>query len=99
MTASTTEETMAPEGSRQYRLNVPVIRFAMRIAGWSQAELARRVEIHESWMSRALHGEPVSEDVARRVVAAFGGRLQLEEVVLIEGFSPELPPGVQDDTT
>jgi transcriptional regulator with XRE-family HTH domain len=85
-----------PPGSTRLRLNGPVIRFAMRIRGWSQAELARRIGTSEPWMSRLLRGESTTEDVVKKILAAFDGRLRLEEVVTIEGFSPGLPTGARD---
>ncbi len=86
-----------PDAPSPVKLNGPVLRFAMRVLGWSQAALARRIGIHESTMSRALAGDPTSPQVAAAILALFENRLRLEEVVMVPGFATPLPEGAVDE--
>lgn len=78
------------------KLNAPVIRFALRVIGSSQSALARRIDVHESTISRALAGEPTTNRVAGRLLDAFPG-LKLQEIVEVPGFPAPLPPGAVDE--
>lgn len=81
----------APDGA-SYLVNGPVLRFVLRILGWSQAEFARRIEVHESTAGRMLAGAPTTAATARRIAEAIPG-LTIPEIVWLPGFSPDLPPG------
>lgn len=82
--------------STPLKLNAPVIRFAMRIRGMSQAELARQTGVDESTISRALRGAVTTTHLARQIALAFEARLAITEIVDIPGLSPGLPPGADD---
>jgi hypothetical protein len=87
-----------PEGGDAVRLRADVLRFALRCVGWSQAEFARRLNVHESTVSRALDRDRPSNTtvaVARRVLALFPG-LTFPEVVDVGPLSPRLPDGIDD---
>jgi transcriptional regulator with XRE-family HTH domain len=77
------------------KLNAPLIRFALRARGWSQAQLARAIGVDQSTVSRALGDEGVTTmRVAKQIMDAFEGRLRLEEVLDIPGMTPENPQGI-----
>lgn len=78
-----------------YRLNTAVLRFALRVLGWTQAEFASRIHVHESTVSRMLKGEPTTAEVASRIAQAIPG-LTAPEIVDMPGFSPGLPRGATD---
>jgi transcriptional regulator with XRE-family HTH domain len=85
----------APD-SATYRANGPILRFVLRVLGWSQAEFGRRLAIHESTAGRILKGTaPLTAGNARRLLDLVPG-LRIEEVISLPGLSPELPAGVLD---
>jgi hypothetical protein len=79
-----------------YPANAPMLRLALRILGWSQAEFARRLGVHESTASRIVNGRAaLTADNVGRLLAIVPG-LRVEEVVLLPGVSPEPPAGARD---
>jgi len=90
-----TSADTSPNLEGTYRLNVPVLRFALRILGWSQAEFAERAGIHAPTASRILNGSPTTWRVARQIRAAIPA-LGIDEIVDLGEISPGLPPGVHD---
>lgn len=88
----TTAFEQAPD-TATYRANTAVLRFVLRILGWSGAEFGRRLKIHESTASRILRGTaPLTAGNARRLLDLVPG-LRIEEVVDLPGLSPGLPAG------
>lgn len=90
----TTAFDVAPDAAT-VRLNGPVVRFACRVLGWSQAEFARRIEVHPATASRMLSGQPTTAGQARKVMHAIPG-LTIEEVVDLGELSAHLPAGAVD---
>lgn len=77
------------------RVNAPVIRFALRVLGWSQAELARRLDVHESTVSRILDGAATTHVVGAKLCQVFPA-LGFNELIHVEGFPIDLPAGATD---
>lgn len=94
--APQTAPTAGPSPNDIVYLNGPVIRFAMRVRGWSQAGLSRLLGVSESTLSRALRGEATTWRVVRTLLDAFDERLAVEEVAILPGISRPLPDGVRD---
>lgn len=91
----TTAFEQAPDAVT-YPANTAVLRFVLRILGWSQAEFGRRLGLHESSASRILRpGGTITAGVARRILDLVPG-LSAEEVVSLPGISPDLPEGAKD---
>lgn len=63
-------------------LNATNIHLARRGAGWSLNQLAERAGVSSSHLSRSLRGEDwVSPDIVRKLRAAFGNRIEWEEMI------------------
>lgn len=78
-----------PEGNDAVALNVSILRLALRVLGWSQAELARRIDVSEATVSRAMGGRLTTAAVAGRIMKAIPG-LEALEVIQIPDLSPSL---------
>lgn len=91
----TTAFQQAPDAVT-YPANTAVLRFVLRVLGWSQAEFGRRLDVHESTASRILRpGATITAGVARRILDLVPG-LTVGEVVSLPGISPGLPDGAVD---
>lgn len=79
------------------RVNGPLVAFAMRCCNISQAEMSRRLDVHESTVSRMLGGITTTRvDTARKIAAQFPGLTRREMFDLIDPTAP-LPPGAAPD--
>lgn len=77
------------------KLNIPLLRFAIRVRGWSQAQFARAIGVNESTVSRGMFTQGVTTlRVVKEILKAFDGQLLLEEVLDIPGMTPPNPPGI-----
>ncbi len=83
-----------PDSQRLY-LNGPVMRFAIRAAGWSNAKFADGIGVHPSSASRMLGGQATTAGVVRRIRAAFP-LLELPEIIRVGDLTAALPDGAQD---
>lgn len=85
------------DGLDTVRINGPLVRFAMRCNGLSQAEMARRLGVNESTVSRMLDGATSARvDTARKIAAQFPGLTAREVFDLIDPAAT-LPPGAAAD--
>jgi transcriptional regulator with XRE-family HTH domain len=79
-------------------LNATNIGLARRGAGWSLNQLAERAGMSSSHLSRSLAGDNwVSPDIIRKLRAAFGNRIEWEEMIDWDQVPAE-PVGDTDDT-
>ena len=63
------------------KVNHRQLDFAMRAAGWNQAELARRSGLSRAHISRVLRGESgVSSDGMEKLLVAFNNELRFGEL-------------------
>jgi transcriptional regulator with XRE-family HTH domain len=67
------------------KINGKALDFALRAAGMSQAELAKRAEVSQGHISRAMRGQSgVGVDVYGRILNAFDRRLGWDELLAEE---------------
>lgn len=79
------DEDFSVRDSGPIRLDGDQVRFALRVAGWSQAEFARKIGISTAHLSRVLNGQNgVSPEVMNEILEVFGGRVTWADIVKID---------------
>lgn len=77
--------TATPPSRSGVKLNRKDLDFALRIKGWTRADLAREIGRSETHLSRLFAGDNrASTLLVQQIIDAFDGAIQWNEVVEIE---------------